>query len=192
MGKFLSKFSVLLMGGLITSLLCANAIPASEAAGNKIAIAKLINTKQEVIGIATFLQTSEGVSVTVQVQGLAKGEHAIHIHETGKCEPPSFMSAGQHFSPKPPAGINPSHHHGDKHSDHGGSAAGDLPNLVVDEDGTGILVVTLPKMINLGFGADSLLKQGGTALLIHAGADGKSTMPNVDAKARIVCGVISP
>jgi superoxide dismutase, Cu-Zn family len=191
MGKFSSKFSTLLIGGFVASLLCTNVIPASEAAGNKIAIAKLINAKQEVIGIATFLQTSEGVSVTIQVQGLAKGEHAIHIHETGKCEPPSFMSAGQHFSPKPTStGINPPHHHGDKHDDHGG--AGDLPNLVVDEDGTGVLVVTLPKVINLGSGTDSLLKQGGTALLIHAGADGKSTMPNVDAKARIVCGVISP
>lgn len=181
------------MGGIVSSLVLSNAIASAEA-GNKIAIAKLMNAKQELVGIATFLQTSEGVSVTVQVQGLAPGEHAIHIHEVGKCEPPSFMSAGEHFNPKPVSttGTNPRHQHSDKHGSHEhGSAAGDLPNIVVEEDGTGVLVATLPK-VSLGSGADSLLKQGGTAMLIHAGADGKSTIPNVDAKARIVCGAIAP
>ncbi|MEE3715654.1 superoxide dismutase family protein [Tumidithrix elongata RA019] len=193
MNKLFGKFSTLLIGGLIGSLLLANSASSADV-DRKIAIARLINAKQEIVGIATFLQTAEGVSVTVQVQGLAKGEHAIHIHEVGKCEPPSFMSAGEHFNPKPASAtvINPMHQHGDKHGGHDhGSAAGDLPNMVVDEGGIGLLVATLPK-IDLGSDSDALFKKGGTAIVIHAGADGKSTIPNVDAKARIACGVIVP
>jgi Cu-Zn family superoxide dismutase len=44
--------------------------------------------------------------------------------------------------------------------------------------------------LTLGMGPNSLLKQGGTAIVIHAGANGKSTIPNVDYKTRIACGVV--
>ena len=67
--------------------------------------------------------------------------------------------------------------------------AGDLPNIMVQQDGTGTLTATLSEL-TLGAGRNSLLKQGGTAIVIHAGANGKSTIPNVDYKTRIACGIV--
>ncbi|MFI5399249.1 MAG: superoxide dismutase family protein [Candidatus Binatia bacterium] len=43
-------------------------------------------------------QTPHGVLITVDIEGLPPGPHALHIHEVGKCEPP-FQSAGGHFNP---------------------------------------------------------------------------------------------
>jgi superoxide dismutase, Cu-Zn family len=38
--------------------------------------------------------------------------------------------------------------------------------------------------------ANSLLKEGGTSLVIHAEADDGTTQPSGDSGDRIVCGVI--
>ncbi|MGB8120728.1 MAG: superoxide dismutase family protein, partial [Pseudolabrys sp.] len=47
------------------------------------------------VGSVKLTQTSQGVLINVAVKGLAPGEHAIHVHAVGKCEPP-FTSAGGH------------------------------------------------------------------------------------------------
>ena len=132
----------------------------------------------------------------------------VHLHENGKCEAPDFKSAGAHFDPKR-SPMDNSHDHGlnhmhnkhhhhihDKHEEmkHGSDQhkpAGDLPNIMVKLDGAGTLTANMSKL-TLGMGPNSLLKQGGTAIVIHAGANGKSTIPNVDYKTRIACGVVKP
>jgi Cu-Zn family superoxide dismutase len=169
----------------------------SKPASN--AISRIFDAKGELVGVATFLQTNMGVQVSLQVRNLAKGEHMVHIHEIGKCDAPDFSTSGRHFDPQ---GIHtdgkrsPHLHHKhempkdpkqDAHSAH--TPAGDLPNMMVMSNGAGSLVAMLPNL-TLGIGANSLLKQGGTSILIHAGANGKSTIPNVDYKTRIACGVI--
>lgn len=163
------------------------------------AISRIFDAKGELVGVATFLQTNMGVQVSLQVRNLAKGEHMVHIHEIGKCDAPDFSTSGRHFDPQ---GVHtdgkrsPHLHHKhempkvpkqDAHSAH--TPAGDLPNMMVMSNGAGSLVAMLPNL-TLGIGANSLLKQGGTSILIHAGANGKSTIPNVDYKTRIACGVI--
>ncbi len=170
---------------LIAPLLASVPVVLSVSA-KPAAIAEIKNAKGEVIGTATFSPTPQGLKVNVQVKGLNPGVHMIHLHEFGKCEPPDFMSAGRHFDPE-------GSHGKPKHGEHGGrKPAGDLPNLQVQKDGTGKLEAILPRLTASNDKNDrfSVLKEGGTALIIHAGADGKSNVPGLDYKARIACGVV--
>src|SRR5581483_10539704 len=50
------------------------------------------------VGSATFTDTYSGILITGQVTGLGLGQHGVHIHAVGKCEPP-FTTAGGHFNP---------------------------------------------------------------------------------------------
>jgi Cu-Zn family superoxide dismutase len=133
------------------------------------------------VGVATLTATERGVLIQIQASGLSAGRHGYHIHETGRCDPPDFASAGGHFNPTAMKhGMeNPAGPHG-----------GDLPNLVIGEDGTGALTVLNP-YVTLGTGAaDDILRVDGTSLMIHAGPDDYYTDPAGDSGARIACGVI--
>jgi len=202
--KFVSKFVVLLPLIAMANLTSINAAISKTLKPS--ASSQIFNAKGELVGTATFTQSTSGVKVTLQVQKLAQGEHMVHLHENGKCEAPDFKSAGNHFDPKRSLMDNShdhrlhhmhnKHHHHThyKHEDmkHGvdqHQPAGDLPNIMVQQDGTGTLTATLSEL-TLGTGHNSLLKKGGTAIVIHAGANGKSTIPNVDYKTRIACGVV--
>jgi len=186
--RFLSKFAGLLSCVTISALTHpAGAIAQTETPK---ATSNIFNAKGELIGTATFVQTPVGVKVSLQVQKLAAGEHMVHLHENGKCDPPSFKSSGEHFDPKN-AQETHEHHMHHKHEQGKHKPAGDLPNLTVQKDGNGSLSALLTEL-TLGSGKNSLLKQGGTSIIIHAGANGKSTIPNLDYKTRIACGVIKP
>ena len=142
--------------------------------------AELHNEQGQKVGEATLKQTPNGVLVTVDLQALPAGEHAFHIHEVGKCEPP-FKSAGGHFNPT--------------HKQHGmenakGMHAGDLPNIYVPENGK-LKFDVFATAVTLGEGENSLFDADGSALVIHAGADDYKTDPAGDAGARIACGVVT-
>ncbi|WP_442603828.1 superoxide dismutase family protein [Paenibacillus sp. KN14-4R] len=139
------------------------------------------NGKGEKIGDASFSQEKDGLHIKVIVSNLTPGEHGIHFHETGKCEGPDFASAGAHF--------NPLHkHHGLKNPK--GPHAGDLPNLVVGEDGKAAMEF-VTKMVTLQPNEfNSLMKKDGTSLMIHEKADDMITDPAGNSGARIACGVI--
>src|ERR1044071_1163883 len=51
------------------------------------------------VGVATLIETSDGVRVAVTGYRLPPGPHGLHIHAVGLCEPPEFTSAGPHFNP---------------------------------------------------------------------------------------------
>jgi hypothetical protein len=55
---------------------------------------KMIDVNNKPVGTAKLTQTAHGVLISVDLHHLKPGVHAIHIHETAKCEPPNFKSTG--------------------------------------------------------------------------------------------------
>ncbi len=133
-----------------------------------------------VVGSAVFLQESDGVRILLDLKGVTPGIKGVHIHAVGRCEAPSFDSAGAHFNPK-----KTEHGAENKRGPH----AGDLPNITVDATGLGHLEVTVPS-VTLKAGPDSLLDGQRTALVVHEGPDDMRTDPAGNSGRRIACGVI--
>ena len=142
--------------------------------------AELRDSQGKVVGTAQLKVVNEGVQVSEQVTGIPAGTYAFHIHSVGKCEAPTFESAGAHFNPggKKHGLMNPE-----------GPHAGDLPNITVGSDGKGNAKV-VNTHFTLGEGANSVFHSGGTAVVIHEKADDGKTDPAGGAGRRIACGVI--
>lgn len=160
--------------------LAACATLSAPVAPGPSATAELRNADGLVVGSALFSEASDGVRIVVDVRGLPAGAKAVHIHALGRCDPPRFTSAGDHFNPD-------GREHGLQNPR--GPHAGDLPNLTVAEDGAGRLETT-QRRISLGTGRTSILGGPGRALVIHSGPDDLRTDPTGNSGARIVCGVI--
>ncbi len=129
------------------------------------------------------------VRIVVDVEGLngqlKPGRHAMHIHEKGDCECDGFKCAGGHFDPGPNGNSDPDANHG--------YHAGDLPNIVVDENGKGH-VETITTRITLSDGPVSILQpEEGTSIMIHDAPDpytpGESGSGH-SGGARLACGRI--
>ena len=155
---------------------------------------------QQPIGRARLTEraSEEGVKV-VEVEigirtGLTEGKHAVHIHETGACEPCS--AAKGHFDPGPNSNTSPDGNHP--------FHAGDLVNIAIpdrsgdaaDADGTplgGGRLRTLTTRVTLSDGPLSLFDADGSAFIIHVDPD--SYCPGGEEAgcaggARAACGII--
>jgi len=171
--------ATLLAAGLGLAAVCAIAGQESHTVAPKPVTVEFKNAQGQSVGTALLTETPHGVKIKLDIKNLPPGEHSIHIHQTPKCDPPDFKSAGPHFDSVPA---------GHAEHDHSALPAGDIPNfsLVVGADGTSHVSVVAPN-VTLSAGEHSVLSNGGTAIVIHAVAGGSGT----GAPARIACGIVS-
>lgn len=163
------------------------------------AVIKRCDTQQQ-IGQARLRERASServkiVEVGIRItDGLAAGKHAVHIHETGQCEPCS--AAKGHFDPGPNGNTSPDGNHP--------FHAGDLVNIDIDDmsggissaDGTPLgsgALRTLTTRITLSDGPLSLFDEDGSAFIIHVQPD--SYCPGGEEAgcaggARAACGII--
>jgi Cu-Zn family superoxide dismutase len=153
----------------------------SAPAGAQEGKAALVDKNGKAVGTATFRGTSGGVLISTDLTGLAPGEHAIHVHTTGTCDPAAgFESASSHFK------VGEQKH---GYLAEGGPHAGDMPNQYVGSDGV-LKAEIFNAGISLGSGDTSVFDSDGAALVLHAKGDDYTSQPSGEAGGRIACGVI--
>lgn len=150
----------------------------------RFAVAKLMNADGDRIGRVWFRQRGrdDAVFVFARVRDLPPGFHGFHVHTVGLCQPPGFTSGGGHLNPTEAP-----------HGEH----AGDLPVLLVNEDGTGVLATVTDR-----FALDDLRDADGSAVIVHEQADNYANIParyggpdadtllSGDSGGRIACGEV--
>ncbi len=181
----------LVMVGVLTLLGGIFTVRVSQADQGR-ALAGLRDTGGAAVGFARFEPDGDAVHVKVRTYGLTPGFHGFHVHSFGVCEGGSvgFATARGHYNP---AATTHGHH------------AGDMPSLLVKDDGTAELDFRT-KTFTV---SDLLDSPTGTAVIIHAGPDNFANIPvrylqsgslipgpddetlrTGDAGARVACGVV--
>ena len=136
--------------------------------------AALVDASGKAIGSVTGTKGEQGLDVHIEARGLAPGDHGMHFHEAGRCDPPAFASAGAHWN-------SGARQHG--HDNPKGPHDGDLGNLTVAPDGSGDTDLILPRW-------HPHFPAAGLSLVVHADADDERTDPSGNSGARIACAVV--
>jgi superoxide dismutase, Cu-Zn family len=143
---------------------------AQQPNGSKV---ELKNAQGQSVGTAMLSAArSGGVSLALDLKNLTPGRHAIHFHESPKCEPPRFESAGPHFNPE-------ARKHGLFNPD--GPHAGDVNNFTVRRDGTAKATLVAARMT----------LDTAASIVIHAQVDDLKTDPSGNSGDRIACGAVT-
>ncbi|TDD68178.1 superoxide dismutase family protein [Jiangella aurantiaca] len=173
----------------LVSLAGTLGLGASAGQDPPVAEVRLRTQAGEPVGVVIFTQESDDkVQVRATAHHLPPGFHGFHVHTVGVCVPP-FLSAGGHYNPD-----------GAGHHDH----AGDMPVLLVKEDGTAELRFTTDR-----YTVAELTDGNGSAVIVHVGPDNyanvpqrylslaenvlgadSSTLATGDAGGRLACGVV--
>jgi Cu-Zn family superoxide dismutase len=148
--------------------------PAATASAN------LVDTEGRTVGQARLQQGPHGVLVKLDLKNITPGIHGVHIHEVGRCDRPSFESAGDHFNP-----TNKQHGHLNPRGTH----AGDLTNIEVPAT-TELSVEFFLADVTIDPGPRSLTDSNGSSIVIHTGKDDHTSDPGGESGDRLACGPI--
>jgi len=132
-----------------------------------------------VTGTATFKQVdATTVKMSLEVQGLTPGEHALHLHQNGDCSAPDASSAGGHWNPT-----------GMEHGKRGVGQfhAGDVINLTADADGKVSWSQDIKGWTIGGDESTNILNKG---IIIHDKLDDFKTQPTSTSGGRVACDII--
>lgn len=170
-----------------------------DARQDPLATAELSDAEGEGAGQVEFYDLDGGeLDVEILAENFEPGFYGFHIHGVGECELDSeapddpeetgdFLSAGGHLAGEDEEAEHPEH-------------AGDLPVLLVNEDGTGQMSLVTDRL-----NEELLLDDDGSAVIIHADEDNFANVPDRylddggpdddtlstgDAGDRLACGVI--
>jgi Cu-Zn family superoxide dismutase len=140
------------------------------------------------VGFVKLSKQGGKVIVRGETEGLTPGFHGFHLHAIGQCVAP-FTSAGGHYNR---SGVGH------------GSHAGDMPSLLVLDDGT-----AEAQFATDNFTIGELFDADGSAIIVHAAHDNfaniptryqsttegvfgpdSATLATGDAGARVACGVV--
>ena len=138
----------------------------------------------EEVGEVRFQDHEHGLLVEPDLHDLTRGPHGAHVHQNPDCGPArhngEVVSAGAargHFDPQ-----DTGRHEGPYGDD---GHLGDLPDLVVEADGTATIPVLAPRL--------EVADIRDRALMVHAGADRygqHGTHAHGKGGMRMYCGVI--
>ena len=155
----------------MTGAQAATPIAAQQATPMAAAMATLdvplIDAAGDAVGLATFSENADGVTVRLLIEDSARASTA-GTHAIGLCEPDSpepFSSAGEHWNPtaQPHGGPDTDERH-----------AGDFGNLVASEDGLAEIEITTSDF-TLEAGPTSVFDEDGTSIVVHEGTDDLAT-----------------
>lgn len=169
----------LILGSIVAAALVSGCTSLGEVPTAKVAAATVYLANGLPAGTAVITAADDRLTLNLAATGLAQGIHGVHLHMVGACIAPGFTSAGSHLNPaaRQHGSVNPA-----------GSHMGDLPNLVIDAQGRGVLSAQIGgNRIEL---EAALFDSDGTALVVHAQADDYKTDPTGNSGERIACGVL--
>jgi Cu-Zn family superoxide dismutase len=126
------------------------------------------------VGTITLEEAVCGVLIKPNLHDLPPGLHGFHIHVNPSCDQKG-MAAGDHLDPD-----KTGNHHGPYAEGH----LGDLPLLIVNNDGKATLPTLAPRF--------ALSQMKNHAIMIHANGDNYADTPEKlgGGGGRIACGVI--
>lgn len=160
---------------LALGLVLAGCVPMA-APDVPVSTADLVSSSGAVLGTVRVFSEPTGVTLRIDAAGVPAGQHGVHVHATGRCDPPGFTSAGPHWNPG-------ERKHG--HRNPAGFHMGDLGNLGVGADGKLVAGLLVPQAT-----VDALRDADGAALVLHAKADDEVTDPSGNSGDRIACAIL--
>jgi Cu-Zn family superoxide dismutase len=164
-----------LVGPVVLGAVIAAAFTTGGSAGTarpRGLVAEMADATGTSVGKVRFIPKADGrVIVRARLSGLTSGFHGFHVHTAGVCDPEAqdttgatvpFFSAGGHYNPEA-AGTHGLH-------------AGDMPPLLVTDDGRAVLRFATDR-----FRTRELLDEDGSAVILHAGPDNLAHVPATTA-----------
>ena len=179
--------TALMLGGAVNACSATMDQPGASGSGQAamttgtapVAHATLVDKDGKTKGHATARPMGDGVHVTGDLENVAPGTYAVHVHTTGTCTPPDFASAGSHWNPE-------GKQHGKENP--AGPHKGDMPNVTVGADGKAKISSHIAG-VTMTDGPAALLDADGAAVVLHVGVDDYKTDPTGNAGGRAACGV---